>query len=113
MPLAERIAELRDRALASLDDAHDYYFDSKTAWRLLQQDVRDGRHIDIVNPETGTAKTGVELAARAQAYVENLTSSTLQQFASVFEDFFFDTYFGEYLTALLVARFSGGKTRAG
>jgi hypothetical protein len=42
MALAEDLGALRDRVLADLDSAHDYYTDTKTAWRLVRKIVAAG-----------------------------------------------------------------------
>jgi hypothetical protein len=88
VPLANDIADLRDRILADLDAAHDYYFSTATVWRLTQQHIRAGETVSVLNEVTGTTITHETLAANAQLYLtEHLTVSTLQQFVSLFEDF--------------------------
>jgi hypothetical protein len=92
MALRDDIEEFRDRAIAALNHAHDYYIYTREAWRSLQQDVqRDGRTLLWENLSTRSSITQKEVAARAQRYIEvELPASTLQQFVSIFENFLFD-----------------------
>jgi hypothetical protein len=90
MPLADEIAALRDVALADLDEAHDYYTNTKAAWRVVQRYVERGGKVRVHNRSTGGVTTEKELPAKAQQYVtEYLTAATFQQFVSVFEVFVF------------------------
>ena len=91
MALAEEIRALRDRVLAEFDSAHDYYTDTKIAWRLVHKIIAAGHKFTIRNPTTGTVRTQTDLADKARRYVaEQLTEATFQQFISTFENFFFD-----------------------
>lgn len=92
MPLCDDIQRARDNAIAALNDAHDYFTYTKDAWRTLQQDVqREGRTLKWENTSTKSSITETDVLARAQRYVEvELASSSLQQFVSIFENFFFD-----------------------
>lgn len=91
MALAEEIQALRDRVLAELDSAHDYYTDTKIAWRLVHKIIAAGHKFTVRYPTTGTVTTQTDLAAKARGYVaEQLTEATFQQFLSTFENFFFD-----------------------
>ncbi len=92
MSLREEIEKVRDRALASLNDAHDYYAYTKDAWRTLQQAVqRDGLKLSWRNRSTKSSVNDQDILARAQRYVEvELASSTLQQFVAIFENFLSD-----------------------
>jgi len=91
MALAEEIQNLRDRVLADLTAAHDYYTDTKTAWDIVRQASAAGRTFSIQNLTTGTITTQVELAGKARGYVaEQLAEATFQQFIAVFENYFFD-----------------------
>ena len=91
MALADNIRALRDRALAELTAAHDYYMDTKVAWRVVRRVIRAGHKITIRNMTTGTVTQESQLAAKARAYVaENLAEATFQQFVSIFENYFFD-----------------------
>ncbi|HUT12980.1 MAG TPA: hypothetical protein VMY42_20965 [Thermoguttaceae bacterium] len=90
MALADEIKKLRDDSLAALDEAHNYYSHTKSAWRLLQQFLRQGRKVTIRNLATGSTVEEHELPALAQKYVTGyLTSATFQHFVSLFEDFVF------------------------
>lgn len=93
MPLRDAVENIRDRALAALNDAHDYFAYTRDAWRTLQRDVqRDGRTLTWQNASTKSSITEKDVSARAQGYVEiELASSTLQQFVSIFENFLFDS----------------------
>ncbi len=91
MALEAEIRALRDRVLADLDSAHDYYSDTKIAWRLVHKIVASGHRFTVRNPITGTVATQTDLAAKARAYVaRQLTEATFQHFISTFESFFFD-----------------------
>lgn len=91
MPLAQDIRALRDRVLADLNVAHDYYEDTKTAWRIVRGVVASGVKSTTTNVATGTATTETELVAKSGGYVkQQLAEATFQQFLSIFEIFFFD-----------------------
>lgn len=91
MPLIDDVRALRDRALAELTATHDYYTDTKMAWRIVQKVIRAGHKITIRNMATGTVTQEAQLAAKARDYVaEDLAAATFQQFVSIFEYFFFD-----------------------
>ena len=91
MTLSEDIGALRDQILADLAAAHDYYTDTKIAWRLVHKVIAAGHTITIRNMTTGTMTTQAELAVKARGYVtEQLTEATFQQFISIFENFYFD-----------------------
>jgi hypothetical protein len=91
MALSDDVRTLRDRVLADLRSAHDYYTDTKIAWRLVHKVIAAGHTMTIRNMTTGTVTTQTELAAKARGYVaEQLTEATFQQFISIFENFYFD-----------------------
>src|SRR6185437_15231982 len=91
MALSDDIGALRDRVLAELAAAHDYYTDTKIAWRLVHKVIAAGHTFTIRNMTTGTMTTQAELAAKARGYVTvQLTEATFQQFISVFESFYFE-----------------------
>jgi hypothetical protein len=91
MALADEIRALRDRAMHDLTSAHDYYTDTKIAWRLVQKVVQAGHTFKVRNLTTGTAATQNDIAAKSRAYVaDQLTAATFQQFISIFEVFLFD-----------------------
>jgi hypothetical protein len=91
MALANEIQDLRDRVLAELNAAHDYYVDTQTAWNFVQQGIAGGRVFLTHNQVTGTMTTHVELSIKASNYVKDqLTEATFQQFLSIFESYFFD-----------------------
>ncbi|MCA9000245.1 MAG: hypothetical protein KDA80_24820 [Planctomycetaceae bacterium] len=97
MSLTDEISEIRDRSLAALDASHDYFTNSKTAWRIVQQVVRGGNTFEIRNQTTGSQTDGTEIAHLAQQYVTGyLASATFQDFVAIFERFVF-----EFLTAWL------------
>lgn len=90
MPLADEIAKHRDVILADLDAVHDYYANTKAAWRIVQRYIERGGKVRIHNMPTGHITTEKELPGKAQFYItEYLVASTFQQFASLFEDFVF------------------------
>ncbi|MFI5461649.1 MAG: hypothetical protein ACHRXM_40205, partial [Isosphaerales bacterium] len=92
MALRDEIEAVRDRALAGLNDAHDYFTYTKGAWRMLQFAVqRDGLKFSLRNPSTNSTVNEEALLGHAQRYVaEDLASATLQQFVSIFENFLSD-----------------------
>lgn len=91
MAFGEDIRALRDRVLADLNAIHDYYSDTKLAWRIVNQFVAEGKTITIKNPVTGTQTTEVELASKARGYMaQHLAEATFQQVVAIFEYFIFD-----------------------
>jgi hypothetical protein len=89
--LAEEVVALRDRAVAELTAAHDYYTDTTIAWRIVLDAIRAGLTFTNQNTITTTVTTEAELATNSREYVtENLAHATFQQFISIFENFFFD-----------------------
>ena len=91
MALADDIRALRDRALADLNAAHDYYTDTKIAWQIVHKAIQAGDAFSIRNAATGTVTTQANLAGKARGYVkEQLAEATFQQFISIFENYFFD-----------------------
>lgn len=91
MALADDIRALRNRVLGDLNDAHDYYADTKIAWDIVRQFIGAGRTFSIRNMTTGTVTTQADLVGKARGYVaEQLAEATFQQFISIFENFFLD-----------------------
>jgi hypothetical protein len=113
MALADDIRALRDRALAELKAAHDYYSDTKIAWGIIRESVRagnifaskttpgmaialepplgEGNSPVLQSEQTGTVTTEADLAGRARDYIkQQLPEATFQQFISIFEAFFVD-----------------------
>jgi hypothetical protein len=91
MALADDIRVLRDRALADLNAAHDYYTDTEIAWRIVHKAIHAGATFCIQNAVTGTVTTQANLTGKARGYVkEQLAEATFQQFVSIFENYFFD-----------------------
>lgn len=91
MALAADVTALRDRVLADLHAAHDYYTDTKIAWDIVRRFIASGHTLSIRNMTTGTITTHVELAGKSRGYVaEQLAEATFQQFIAIFENYFFD-----------------------
>jgi hypothetical protein len=91
MPLGDDIQALKDGAQAELTAAHDYYEDTKAAWRIVEDYVRRGKNLTIRNLITGTVTTEADIGAKARGYVtRQLAEATFQQFVSTFENVFFD-----------------------
>ncbi len=89
--MAEEIRSLKVKVLADLAAAHDYYADTRMAWRVVQRYVKAGRIFTVQNTVTGRETNQAELAARARDYVAGpLAEATFQQFISIFERWFFD-----------------------
>jgi hypothetical protein len=92
MPLRDDIRMVGDRAIASLNDAHDYYSNTKNVWRTLEQVVqRDGLTFSWRNRVTNSVVNEQNVLAHSQRYVaDDLASATLQRFVSIFENFLYD-----------------------
>jgi hypothetical protein len=91
MALADDIRSLRDRVLADLNAAHDYYHDTVFAWGAVQDLIAAGTIPTFQNAVTGTVTTPADLAIKSHRYViAQLMQATFQQFISIFESFFFD-----------------------
>jgi hypothetical protein len=92
MPLVVDIQRLRDRALAELSAAHDYFTDTKIAWELVRRLISSGKTtFSITNKITGSVTTPADLAGRSRGYVvKPLAEATFQTFLAVFEAFFAD-----------------------
>ncbi len=90
MALREVIRQLQSRTLADLNAAHDYFTDTKLAWRIVEKAIK-GKISFTIRNATGTVTTDADLVNKAQLYVtEQLAEATFQQFLSIFEHFFFD-----------------------
>jgi hypothetical protein len=87
--LRDEIERTRDRAIAALNEAHDYFAFTAGAWRTLERAVfRGGLKFSLRNRSTKTTVGERSLMSRARRYVEvDLSSATLQQFVSIFENF--------------------------
>jgi hypothetical protein len=91
MALGDDIRSLRDRILAELNAAYDYYTDTKSAWELVAEYITIGKSFGVKNLATGTETTPTTLINRALGYVVNhLPEATFQQFIALFEHFFFE-----------------------
>ena len=91
MPLKDDIQALRDRTIAELVEAHDYYHESKRVWEFAAASVVNGQQINADNPVTGTKTPPAALRIKAERYVaEQLAEATFQQFLAIFEAFVFD-----------------------
>ena len=91
MPLTDDLRQLRDRALTDLNDAHDYYADTKLAWRIAGRAIATGRTFTVRNRTTGTVTTQTVLAAKARRYIRRqLVEATFNQFVSTFETYLVD-----------------------
>src|SRR5260370_39323927 len=83
MALADELRALRDRVLAALTAAHDYYADTKKAWEIVDGFVARGETFTVKNIVTGTETTQADLAGKARGYIsEQLPEATFQQFIS-------------------------------
>jgi hypothetical protein len=91
MALSDDIKNLRDQILVDLTAAHDYYTDTKSAWRMVKKVISAGRRMTVRSTTTGTVTTQAELSLKARGYVtRQLAEATFQQFVSIFENFYFD-----------------------
>jgi hypothetical protein len=88
MPLRDDIEALCDRILADLASSHDYYANTKQAWRVVQLYIDSGKSVEFFNVHTGNNIPAAALPAQSQFYVDTyLASATFQQFVSLLEDF--------------------------
>ncbi len=77
--------------MADLNAAHDYYADTKTAWRMVSEDIAAGRTFTVKNAVTGTETTHTGLLNKSHGYVaKELAEATFQQFISIFESYVSD-----------------------
>jgi hypothetical protein len=91
MPLQDDLRALANRTQAALDQSHDYFTYTKRIWRLVEDDVREGRTILFRNRLTKSRMNGQALREISDHYIANyLTTASFQHFVSLFEDFFFD-----------------------
>lgn len=90
MGLVDDVGVLRERMLAELNAAHDYYTDTKIPWDSMRQLIAAGNTFSVRNMVTGTVRTHGELASKAHGYVAvQLAEATFQQFISIFENWLF------------------------
>ena len=91
MMLADELKALRDRTLADLAAAYDYYADAMTAWMIVHQHVAAGFMLNNKNAVTGTVTSHDQLVAKSRGYMaEQLVEATFQQFIAIFEGFYFE-----------------------
>ena len=91
MALSDDLQMLRDAVLDELNAAHDYYAETRYAWRIALDYIAAGNTFIIRNTATGTTSTQSQVAEKAHEYVRvQLTEATFQQFLTTFEAFFFD-----------------------
>src|SRR5262249_34378703 len=91
MALGDDIRALRDRVLADLNAAHDYFADTRFAWNVVKDTVQAGAVFTHHNQVTGTVTAQADLVARAKAYIDiQLAEASFQQFIAIFETFFLD-----------------------
>jgi hypothetical protein len=88
MPLSMDIATLRNQILGDLAAAHDYYTNTKQAWRVVLLDIASGHAIEFLNVHTGNKIPAADMPDQANIYFTRyLASATFQQFVSLLEDF--------------------------
>jgi hypothetical protein len=91
MALTDDIRSLRDRVLADLNAAHDYYTDTKFAWDTVRKAIAAGQTFSLQNATTGSVTTQADMPGKARGYLTvQLAESTFQQFISILESFFID-----------------------
>ena len=91
MALVDELRTLRNRALADLNDAHDYHTDTRIAWAIVRRSISRGGTFSIRKTTTGSVTTHADLAAKAKRYVaRQVSEATFQQFIAIFESFIFD-----------------------
>ena len=91
MGLSADIRDLQSRALLDLAFAHDYYTDTKNAWKFVRRALRGGKRLAIRNRVTGTKATTEDVAEKAREYVAGqLAEVTFSQFVAICENSVFD-----------------------
>jgi len=91
MSLAANIGILRDQILGELDDAHDYYENTKSAWRIVASVANVGASPTTRNDATGNVTSHEDLVEKSRQYIAGpLAEATFLQFISLFEAFVFD-----------------------
>ena len=88
--LATDLVDLRDRALTELVELHDYYNDSRVAWRIILQLDKAGSAIRYTNLATATEMSLIDLAGKARGYAQRVRTATFHQFVGIFESFLLD-----------------------
>lgn len=88
--LIDDVVDLRDRALAEFVAIHDYYNDSKVAWRIIHRLGRSDSSIRYTNLATATEMSLTELADKARGYAQHVRTATFHQFLASFENFLLD-----------------------
>ncbi len=107
MPLSEDLRALQERVVGELVAAHDYYTNTKFAWRIVQKVIDSNTKFTIRNKITGSVTDQTALSTHIEEYIQKeLAEATFQQFISTFESFFFD-FLRLWLTAY--PRSLGGK----
>ena len=91
MTPAELIVRARDKAWVDLAAAHDYYEDTRNAWKIVEVAVLSGRRFSDTNLATGTVTSEADLIRKSREYIKSeLAEATFQQFLAIFENFFFE-----------------------
>lgn len=91
MSLAANIGILRDQILGELDDAHDYYANTRTAWRIVAGIAATHLSPTTHNEATGNVTSHAALVEKSRQYIAGpLAEATFLQFISLFEAFIFD-----------------------
>jgi hypothetical protein len=91
MGLADEVRAVRDRALAELRATHDYYDDTRRAWRYIETALGAGYDSSYTNSTTGTVTTQATLAGRIPKYsTTRIAEATFAEFVSIFERFLGD-----------------------
>ncbi|MBA4063314.1 MAG: hypothetical protein C0501_06300 [Isosphaera sp.] len=99
MALADDIHKLGADTRAALVAVLDYYYQSRTVWKLIEDDVGTGRRFTSRNPAKGTVADQAEIVPRIEGYLDNyLKPATFQQVLTTFEAFVFDLL-ARWLTA--------------
>lgn len=70
MSLRDDIAAHARGILSDLEAAHDYYANSKGAWRFVQRHMEAGCKVRVRNAMTGNVTTELDLPETSQHYVE-------------------------------------------
>src|SRR3954453_19305532 len=91
MPIEDDLRRIAESANRDLDQLHDFYAHSLSAWRTVADLVDEGRKFTWENAVTGTKVDQDEVMRLRPGYTSvYLATFTFRQFVSVFESFFFD-----------------------
>lgn len=91
MVFLDLLEELERRSLRELIQAHDYFVDTRQAWKFVLLAANRGQAFSVRNMTTNTTTTPDQLAEKARNYSTHLIAeATFCQFIETFDGFCFD-----------------------